>query len=210
MEKVKADFLLDYLESLHSDAKCALDYNNDFELFIAIILSAQTTDKAVNKVTKELFLEFPTIKDLSLADKEKIETIIKQIGLYKNKTNNIINLSKKLIADGYDKIPNDPEYLITLPGVGRKTVNVFLSEYYNMNTFGVDTHIARISKRLNLALENDSTLNIEKKLVKYFSGFEFKRVHHLLIFFGRYDCKATNPNCENCLLKKYCKYYKNR
>ena len=204
MEKIKRDFFISYLEELHNDAKCALDYNNDYELLFAIILSAQTTDKSVNKVTPILFNKYPDIKSLSNANVIDIENIIREIGLYKNKAKNISQASKKLVSDGYDYIPNDFNYLLSLDGVGRKTANVFLAEYYNSNTLGVDTHILRVSKRLRITPLNGDALVAEEKLKKFIKDYNYKKLHHLIIAFGRNECKATRPLCDNCKFKEYC------
>ncbi len=208
MEKISRESFLSYLEELHNDAKCALDYNNDYELLISIILSAQTTDKSVNKVTKELFSKYKTIEELSSADLEEVERIIKPIGLYKNKAKNIILASKKLKELGYKNIPNDYETLISLDGVGRKTANVFLSEYYDANTLGIDTHIDRVSKRLSISPPNATTIETEKKLKEFVKDFSYKKLHHMMIAFGRNECKAQNPLCETCKFKNNCTYKK--
>ena len=204
MEKVTKEELISYLEELHNDAKCALNYSNDYELLCAIMLSAQTTDVSVNKVTKDLFLRYPTIKSMSSGNIEDIEIIIRPIGLYKNKAKNLIESMKKLSQDGYISIPDDYDYLINLPGVGRKTANVFLSEYYDANTLGVDTHILRISKRLGLIEENDDAYKAELSLLKLIGDYPTKKFHHMMIQFGRCECTSRNPSCTNCKLKKKC------
>ena len=198
MEKITKEKLISTLELLHNDAKCALNYHNDYELLIAIMLSAQTTDVSVNKVTPELFNKYPTILDLSKANQDDVINIIHSIGLYKNKSFNIIGCAKQLVLDNYDYIPNDKNYLINLPGVGRKTTNVFLSEYYNENTLGVDTHILRISKRLRIINENDDVI---KELI---GDYPTKKFHHMMIMFGRNECTAKNPKCAECLIQKHC------
>ena len=204
MEKVTKDELINYLIELHNDAKCALNYSNDYELLSAIMLSAQTTDISVNKVTKELFSKYPTIKSMSLAKREDIESIIHPIGLYKNKAKNLIESMKKLDDDGHITIPNDFEYLTSLPGVGRKTANVFLSEYYDMNTLGVDTHIMRISKRLKISKDTDDAYKTELNLLKLIKDYPTKKFHHMMIQFGRCECTSKNPSCINCKLRKKC------
>ena len=208
MEKINRELFLSYLEELHGDAKCALEYNNDYELLISIILSAQTTDKSVNKVTKELFSKYKDIESLSKAKIEDVERIIKPIGLYKNKAKNIIQASIKLTELGYTKIPNDFYTLIELDGVGRKTANVFLSEYYDENTLGVDTHIDRVAKRLSISDENSTVLDTEKRLKEFVQNYNYKKLHHMLISFGRNECKAKNPSCANCKLKNFCSFKK--
>ena len=204
MEKVTKDELISYLESLHNDAKCALNYTNDYELLIAIILSAQTTDESVNKVTPILFSKYKNIKDLSNADQADVENIIHQIGLYKNKSSNIIKCAQKLNEDGYTNIPDSFDYLITLPGVGRKTANVFLAEYYNKNTLGIDTHILRISKRLGISKEDSDVLKVEKDLKEFIGDYPTKKFHHMMIVFGRNECTAKKPMCKDCKIKEKC------
>ncbi|MCR5741307.1 MAG: endonuclease III [Gammaproteobacteria bacterium] len=204
MEKVTKEKLISYLESIHNDAKCALNYNNDYELLVSIMLSAQTTDVSVNKVTKELFSKYKTIEELSNAKEEDVMNIIHSIGLYKNKSKSVIIAMKKLNEDGFTTIPNDFNYLVKLPGVGRKTANVFLSEYYDENTLGVDTHILRISKRLRIASKKDGPIEAETKLKRFIGDYNTKKFHHMMISFGRNECKAKNPSCDGCPLKENC------
>lgn len=197
-------FILDTLDSMYPDAKGELDHKNDFELLIAVVLSAQTTDKAVNIVTKELFSSYNDPFKLAKADPSDVMRIINKIGLYRNKTKNIIELSK-IIVDKYNGIvPNNREDLITLPGVGRKTANVVISIAFNEPAIAVDTHVERVSKRLDLADSNDNVLTVEKKLMKKFPKNRWTKLHHQLIFFGRYHCKAKNPSCKTCPLADIC------
>lgn len=205
MEKIGSKELIEYLSILHNDAKCALIYNNDYELLVSIILSAQAKDEVVNSVTPILFSKYKNIEELSNAEIEDVEQIIHQVGLSHAKAKNIINAMKKLKELGYDIIPNDFNILINLDGVGRKTANVFLSEYYNENTLGIDTHILRISKRLNLIEEKSDALKAELILRDYFKDYSLKRVHHLLIAFGRLECNAKKPLCGACKIKEKCK-----
>lgn len=193
-----------YLEELYSDAKCALNYNNDYELLISIILSAQTTDKAVNNVTPALFERFKDLESLKNANLEEVEEIIKPLGLYKNKAKNIISASKSLVDHGYSTIPDDFDILIKLDGVGRKTANVFLSEYFDKDTLGVDTHIERVSKRLGIADKGDTVLLTEQKLKNFIQGYSSKKIHHMMIAFGRNKCSAKKPLCEKCKFKDCC------
>lgn len=203
------DFILNYLEELFPNAHCELNYEKDYELLIAIVLSAQTTDKKVNKVTKILFSKYKSLEELKDANIEDLENIIKEIGTYKKKSIFIKNIATKLINDGYTKVPNDHKYLETLSGVGRKTINVFLAEIYNVPSIAVDTHVERVSKRLKLAKENDTVLTVEQKLMKKIPKDKWIKMHHQLIFFGRYHCKAIKPNCQTCKLQSSCKYFKN-
>lgn len=198
--------IIDYLDTLLPEAKCELKYTKDYELLLAVMLSAQTTDKRVNMVTDILFKKYPTLLSLSKADINDIIEIIRPIGTYQKKASNIINISKHLIEDKKGIVPNDRNYLESLPGVGRKTTNVVLSILYNVPCIAVDTHVARISIRLGLAKKNDDVLTIEKKLTKKFPKEKLNKLHHQLVLFGRYYCKARNPECNSCKLKNQCKY----
>lgn len=196
--------IFDYLDELFSNPICELEYNKDYELLIAIVLSAQTTDKRVNKVTRVLFKKYLTLKDLSMAKVNDIEEIIKEIGTFRRKSIYVIEIAKKLVNDGYNYVPNDREYIESFPGVGRKTANVFLSVIYNEPAIAVDTHVSRVSKRLGLANKNDDVLEIEKKLMKKVPRDKWSKVHHQMVLFGRYYCKAMKPECINCKLKDIC------
>ena len=196
--------ILEYLNELYPNAHCELNYNKDYELLMAIVLSAQTTDKRVNKVTKVLFDKYPDLESISQASEKDIEDIIREIGTFKKKSSFLKNIATSLLKDYGGKVPNNRQYLETLSGVGRKTVNVFLSEYYNIPNIAVDTHVERVSKRLKLAKENDSVLEVEKKLKKKIPQELWIKTHHQFIFFGRYHCKAIKPNCKECKLKKIC------
>ena len=200
--------IINYLDELFPNPRCELEYNKDYELLIAVMLSAQTTDKRVNMVTKVLFKKYDTLKKLSEADINDVINIIKPIGTFNKKAYNVINISKSLLKDQDGIVPNDRKYLETLSGVGRKTTNVVLSNLYNVPCIAVDTHVARVSKRLKLCKESDDVLIIEKKLTKKFPKDKLCRLHHQLVLFGRYYCKAKNPLCENCKLKNICAYKK--
>lgn len=199
--------ILDYLDKLYPNPKCELEYTKDYELLIAIVMSAQTTDKRVNMVNKVLFKKYQSVKELSEASLEDIEKIIKPIGTYKKKAVFIKEIATKLINDDIKVIPNDREYLSTFTGVGRKTINVFLSVIYNEPLIAVDTHVNRVSKRLKLAKDGDDVLEVEKKLMKKIPKDKWNKVHHQLVFFGRYKCKSISPICTDCKLKDICKYY---
>lgn len=200
--------IIEYLDYLYPNPKCELEYTKDYELLLAIVMSAQTTDKRVNSVNKILFKKYPTLEDLSKANINDIENIIKPIGTYKKKAIFIKEIVNKLISDNIKVIPNDREYLSTFPGVGRKTINVFLSVIYNEPAIAVDTHVNRVSKRLGLANEDDTVLEVEQKLMKKIPKSRWNKVHHQLVFFGRYKCKSRGPDCTDCELKDICKYYK--
>lgn len=194
---------MEYLDFLIPNAHCELNYTKDYELVIATMLSAQTTDKRVNMVTKELFQKYPTLTDLKNANINDIITIIRPIGTFNKKASNIIGIASSLEPLGY--VPNDREFLESLPGVGRKTTNVVLSNIYNEPCIAVDTHVKRVSIRLGIAKEKDDVLMIEKKLNKFFPKEKLCKLHHQMVLFGRYYCKAQNPSCENCGLKNRCK-----
>lgn len=197
--------IIEFLDELFPNPRCELEYNKDYELLIAVMLSAQTTDKRVNMVTRILFKKYDSLEKLSKAAVNDIIEIIKPIGTFNKKAHNVIDISKLLLNDKNGILPNDREYLESLPGVGRKTTNVVLSNLYDIPCIAVDTHVSRVSKRLGIAKENDDVLIIEKKLTKKFPQDKLCRLHHQLVLFGRYYCKAKNPLCENCKLKDMCK-----
>lgn len=205
---MKTKDILNYIDSLYPDAHCELNYTKDYELLIAIVLSAQTTDKRVNKVTKILFDKYKSLEELANAPIEDIENIIREIGTFKKKSIFIKNIASSLIKEHNEKVPNDRKYLETLSGVGRKTTNVFLSEFYKVPSIAVDTHVERVSKRLKLAKQNATVTEVEQSLMKKIPKNLWIKTHHQLIFFGRYHCKAMKPNCSNCKLTNICKYYK--
>lgn len=198
------DQITNYLDSLFPNPRCELNYTKDYELLIAVMLSAQTTDKRVNEVTSVLFSKYPNIYDLATAKEEDIKVLVRTLGNYTKKSKNILAIAQSLIKDYNGIVPNNREYLESLPGVGRKTTNVVLSNLYNENCIAVDTHVARVSKRLKLCKETDDVLVIEKKLSKKFKN-NLGKVHHQLVLFGRYHCKAKAPNCHECQLKNMCK-----
>ena len=200
--------IISNLELMFKDAKCELDYNNDWQLLIAILLSAQCTDKKVNKVTPILFSKYPTLKNLKEANTNEIEEIIHTLGLSNTKAKNIIALSTILHDHYNDKVPNSKDELIKLPGIGNKTANVMLIEYFNIPAFPVDTHVARVSKRLELCSDTDSVEKIEKKLTTIFPKESWALLHMRMVLFGRYICKAIKPDCANCLFNKQCTYPK--
>lgn len=204
---MKSEEIINILDSYYPTARCELNYNHDYELLIATILSAQCTDKRVNMVTNILFNKYDLngLKDATL---KEIEEIIRPCGSYTKKAYYIKNAAERLIIDYNGIVPNDRKYLENLPGVGRKTCNVVLSNIYNIPAIAVDTHVSRVSVRLGLAKDSDNVAVIEKKLMKKFPKDKWSRLHHQLVLFGRYNCTARNPKCETCLLKSKCKYYK--
>lgn len=194
----------EYLEELYPDAHCELNYSKDYELLLAVMLSAQTTDKRVNKVTKVLFKKYDTLEKLSKADIKDLEDIIKEIGTYHKKAVFLKEIAETLTKDYNSVMPRDRKTLEKLPGVGRKTINVVLGELGLEPTIAVDTHVNRVSKRLKLAKDTDSVLEVEKKLKRKIKRENWVKRHHQLIFFGRYHCKAVKPECKNCKLKDIC------
>lgn len=201
---IQMNEIVEYLDVLFPNPKCELNYNKDYELLIAVMLSAQTTDKRVNMVTNILFQKYPSLEALRDANMEELINIIRPIGTFQKKASNIKSIAQKLIEHG-SVVPNDRAFLESLSGVGRKTTNVVLSNLYNVPCIAVDTHVSRVSKRLGLAKKEDDVLTIEKKLNKKFKKEQLGRLHHQLVLFGRYYCKASKPECQNCKLKKRCK-----
>ena len=204
-KKEKINLILDYVDSLFPDAKCELFYNRDYELAIAVMLSAQTTDKSVNLVTKPLFSEYNTLEKLDGLTLAEVENHIKSLGLYKNKANNIKGITHKLITEFDGKLPSDKDLLQTLPGIGNKSAGVIRCEVFKIPDLPVDTHIIRITNRLGLANKSDTPLDIEFKLKKIIPEERWIKTHHQLIHFGRYFCTAKNPHCEDCKLRDICK-----
>ncbi|MGN1405618.1 MAG: endonuclease III [Erysipelotrichaceae bacterium] len=204
MKRSSKEYIIENLNKLYPDAHCELNHQNSFELLIAVVLSAQTTDVSVNKVTSALFEKYPDAYSLSAAEEEDVIRLIHSIGLYKNKSKNIINLSKELVRRFNGEVPSEREDLESLPGVGRKTANVVLSNCFDYPAFAVDTHVSRVSKRLMIAKKDDDVLTIEKKLMKFFPKDSWGKLHHQFIFFGRYKCKAKNPECTDCPFKDNC------
>ena len=208
MMKTNIVHLLDYLDELFPHASCELFYTKDYELVIAVMLSAQTTDKSVNAVTTVLFNKYKSLDELNAASLEDIEEIIKPIGLYKNKAKNLKGIVKDLIVKFNYVVPSDKDLLQTLPGVGNKTAGVIRAEIFKIPDLPVDTHILRISKRLNLAKKDDEPIDVERKLKKIIPEERWIKSHHQLIHFGRYFCTARSPKCAECKIKDSCNYLK--
>lgn len=197
--------LTTYLDEIFPNAQCELNYFNDYSFLIAVMLSAQCTDKKVNKVTKVLFEKYKTLEDLANANYEDIYKIVLPLGLAKTKASNVINIAKELLNKYHGQVPINKFELTTLPGVGNKTANVVQVELFKIPQFPVDTHVERIAKRLNIANENDSVKVVEKKLNEAFHKTERIKLHHQFIHFGRYKCKAISPDCKDCKLASFCK-----
>ena len=193
------------LDSIIPKPWCELNFNKDYELLIAVVLSAQTTDKRVNQVTEVLFKRYPDLKSLSEASSSDVESILRPLGSFKKKSQYVIGIALELVNNYDCKVPTDRKILESFPGVGRKTVSVFLSEYYDYPEFAVDTHVERVSKRLGLAIDRDNVLTVEKKLKKKFKKEEWSKRHKQMVLFGRYYCKAISPSCNECLFKDICK-----
>ena len=199
------DEILDILEEMFPNAECELIHKNAFELLIAVVLSAQTTDASVNKITPGLFEAFPTPQALADADIKDVENKIRRIGLYRNKARSIKELSRALVENFDGVVPETMKELKSLAGVGRKTANVIRSVCFDIPSIAVDTHVERISKRLGLAKPQDSVEKVEEKLKRKIKRERWNRAHHLFIFFGRYHCTARNPKCESCPFQSFCK-----
>lgn len=206
--KMKIDAIEKYLNTLFPNPKCELNYTKDYELLIATVLSAQATDKSVNKVTEVLFKKYNTLEKMKNANKEDLKRIIKPIGTSNKKSEYIKQIASILVEKYEGRVPNNRKALESMPGVGRKTTNLVLSNIYNIPAFAVDTHVNRVSKRLGLSKDVDDVLEVERKLKRKFKREEWGKRHHQLVLFGRYHCKAKNPDCMNCQLQEYCKYYK--
>ena len=200
----KIECILEEMDNLFPNPKCELNYSKDYELLLAVMLSAQTTDKRVNMVTEPLFNEFDTLEKLNSLSLSEIENHIKSIGMYKQKAKHFKAIVESLIEIG-GFVPNNRDMFLKMSGVGRKTVNVVLSNLYNEPCIAVDTHVNRVSKRLGLAKESDDVLEVENKLMKKFPKDKWSKLHHQLVLFGRYNCKAVNPECDDCKLKQFCK-----
>lgn len=207
---MKTNLIEEYLDSLYPNPRCELNYNKDYELLIAVVLSAQTTDKRVNSVTSYLFSKYDSLEKLSKAPIEDIKDIIRPIGTFNKKAEFVHEIANYLIDNCDGRVPNDRKVLENIKGVGRKTANVVLSNLFSYPAIAVDTHVARVSKRLNIAKVDDDVFTIEKKLMKIFKKDTWSKRHHQLVLFGRYHCKATAPECENCKIKEICNYKKEK
>lgn len=200
--------LLVYLDELFPNAYCELNYTKDYELVIAVMLSAQTTDAKVNKVTEVLFNKYKDLNSFANADFNEIEEIIRPLGLSKAKTKNIIGIANSLLNEFDSKVPSDKDALQTLPGIGNKSAGVIRAEVFKIPDLPVDTHILRVSKRLNLSDTKDTPLEVENKLKKLIPEDRWIKSHHQLIHFGRYFCLARSPHCKDCKLREFCKEIK--
>lgn len=207
LSKDEIKIVIEKLLKLFPDAKAELDYTNPFELLIATILSAQCTDVQVNKTTKPLFKELKTPEDYIKLSEEGLGERIRSCGFYKTKSKNILLTCRLLIGNYNSKVPGTLEELITLPGVGRKTANVVLSNVFDTPAIAVDTHVFRVANRIGLA-DSDNVLDTEMQLMENIEREMWSKAHHLFIFHGRRICKARKPLCKECPLTDYCFYYK--
>lgn len=204
----RIELIEEYLEELLPNPKCEINYSKDYELLISVMLSAQTTDKRVNEVTKEMWSKYPTLESLKNADIKELKSILRPLGNYNKKADYTKEIATTLV-DKYNGImPRNRKKLESLAGVGRKTVNVVFSELNIEPEIAVDTHVERVSKRLTLAKLDDNVLEVEKHLRRIFKRVNWNKRHLQLVLFGRYYCKAISPMCESCKLKEICNYYK--
>lgn len=210
MARVKPDceYIYSELEKMFPDAHCELNYQTVYQLAVAVMLSAQTTDISVNKVTPALFERYPDAFAMAQASQKEVEDLIRSIGLYKNKAANLIAMSRQLAEEYGGIVPDDMEQLVQLRGIGRKSANVIMSEGYKHPAIAVDTHVHRVSVRLYLAAADDDVNEVERKLMKQFPRERWSKLHHLLIFFGRYMCSARKPQCEHCPFRQCCREMK--
>lgn len=210
MKSNNKERILSFFDELFPNASCELVYHKDYELLIAVMLSAQTTDASVNKVTPILFSKFPTLEDIANASIEELEECIKTIGMYRQKAKHLKSIAFDLVNKYGGKVPSSKEELTSLSGVGNKTANVVRAELFNIPEIAVDTHVHRVSRRLYLASINDDVNDVEKKLRKILPKDRYIKTHHQMIHFGRYFCKAINPNCNECRLQDICRHYKTK
>ena len=206
----KVDEILNYFNELHPNPKCALNFTNNYELLVAVVLSAQCTDERVNKVTTELFKKANSPELMLNLGEAELKKIIYPCGFYNNKTKSILALSKDLVEKFNGQVPHTMEELTSLAGVGRKTANVVIGIAFGGQTIAVDTHVHRISKRLNLTKQNSSAEQCEQDLLKIIPAKSHTKFHHQAVWFGRLTCKALRPLCENCKLKNMCKHFKHK
>lgn len=209
MSKNKVHTIMRLLEDRYPDARCELDFGTPFQLLVATILSAQSTDKTVNKVTEGLFQRYPDLESFLELTQEQLEQEIKTIGLYRNKARNIIAMCRELVTRFAGQVPQTLEELTSLPGVGRKTANVVLSNAFQIPALAVDTHVFRVSNRIGLA-NADNVEKTEEQLMKAIPRDKWSLAHHLLIWHGRRTCDARRPACETCTIMPYCDYQKKK
>lgn len=203
----KTEKVYDLLKKAYPDAKCGLVFNTPLQLLISTILSAQATDKSVNKVTEELYMQYPDLDSLLTLSHEEIAQKIKQIGLYRTKSKNIYNMLRVLKNKYKGEVPKNMDDLMSLPGVGRKTASVVLAEAFNIPAFPVDTHVFRVTRRIGIAKENTAD-KVSDEMMKKLPKYKWHLMHHLLITHGRTICTAKSPKCKICNVNEICTYYK--
>ena len=208
--KQRFEKVIDYFATHHPIAETELSYASPYELLVAVILSAQCTDKRVNMTTPKLFENFPTAEVLANASAEEVFTYIKSISYPNNKAKHLVGMAKMLVNDFNNQVPSDIDDLQKLPGVGRKTANVIASVVFNKPAMAVDTHVFRVSARLGLTRNAKTPLETEKQLVKYIPENKIATAHHWLILHGRYVCVARSPKCDECQLTEYCLYFEKK
>ena len=201
---MRVNDIVNGLDKMYPNPVCELNFNKDYELVLSTMLSAQTTDKRVNMVMGPIYEEYNSLEKLNELNVSEISSLISSIGLYKNKAVYFKKIVESLIS--YDKVPNNREFLESIPGLGRKSANVILSVLYNEPYIGVDTHVTRVSKRLDIANKEDDVHIIEKKLYSFFKDFDYKKIGQQLVLFGRYTCLSKKPKCHECLLYKECNH----
>ena len=201
--RMNKELITSELDRLFENPNCELEYTKDYELLLKVMLSAQTTDKSVNEATRELFKKYDSLDKLKTLTIDEIASYIKRIGFSNQKSKNFKAIVDSISNIGY--VPNDREFLESLPGVGRKTASVVLAHLFDTPNFAVDTHVYRVSKRLGIRKDKDDLITCEKKLKKYFDKDKWNRVNSQFVLFGRYICKSKNPQCDNCNLKNICK-----
>ena len=202
---INTELLFSYLDEKYPNAHCELVYSKDYELLIAVMLSAQTTDKSVNQATAILFSKYKTVEELANAELSDVEFIIRHLGMYQVKAKNVIKIAQILVKQYDGKVPHDAEALLAMPGVGNKTKNCVFGELWNDPVLAVDTHMQRVAKRLGIADEKDSVEKIEQKYMSIIPKERVVKTNHQIIWFGRYFCKALSPECANCKIKQFCK-----
>ena len=202
---IKPEIFFSYLDEKYPDAHCELNYTKDYEFLIAVMLSAQTTDKSVNQATAVLFSKYKTLEELANADLSDVTFIIRHLGMFQVKARNVISIAKILLNKHDGRVPNDPDDLLAMPGVGNKTKNCVLAELYNEPLLAIDTHMQRVGKRLGIAGEKDSVEKIEQNYMSFIPKERVVKSNHQIIWFGRYFCKAMSPECANCKIRQYCK-----
>lgn len=202
---MKAEEVLKALDELFPDAHCELEHRSNYEMAVAVVLSAQTTDASVNRVTPALFERYPDAASLAEGNLCDIEACIASLGLYRNKARSIQGMAQGIVERFDGEVPDNMDDLVTLPGVGRKCANVIMSECYGVPALAVDTHVSRVSRRLGLAKPEDSLLQVEQKLKRKIPKERWIKSHHQMIFFGRYLCHARNPECDRCPFQGKCR-----